>query len=518
MKSEIRNVLVWCLLGLAASTNLYGQTGNYEISRIDDFPKVVLDTSDYSFGFHLINTDPTDYLDGIFSFYISINGDQATKLVADINVSIPVAPGDSVEVAVQDYSFDFARFGGGGVTHDIIVWPMRIGSLPPNDSIPKSVFAISASDPGSEELGIEVGNFPPRIRDGEDYDLSFEIINNDIEKLLYQPLDIYMKIDGGPARVIASGILPDLPVQNGDSYTVNLPDYIFNSLDFASVAGGGNVTHDIIVWPMKVGLINGDSAHLQADYFRTAAYSLEEGVAGLPPVLDPYDPYNIYVAAKNIGATPNNHPTDFYVQLDDHPPVLYYQSSLYVAPDHYVSTISANFEVAAYFGYGPNDSSFFNQAHELKFWAVERNGISWHIPAVYTVVNPTDNPSPESLAAETGGAVAGGGSGNDGQIPQFNLADTEHGEYGGLVIELVQAGLSPNPFKDELHIQYSEPIVGQVELRLYTMHYFQVLDKRWTLPSATSRLTFDTSALRSGLYMYHLEVGGKVYTGKVLKE
>ncbi|MEL7533011.1 MAG: hypothetical protein AAFN10_16970, partial [Bacteroidota bacterium] len=265
MKSEIRNVLVWCLLGLAASTNLYGQTGNYEISRITDFPKVILDTNDYSFDFHLINHDPVDYLDGDFSFYISINGDQETKLLADINISNPVAPGDSIEIVVSDYTFDFARFTGGGVTHDIIVWPMRIGSLPPSDSIYKSAFAISANDDGAEDLRIEVSDFPPRIRDGEDYDLGFEIINDDDENLLYQPIDIYMKVDGGPARIIASGILPELPLQIGESHSVSLPGYTFDPLDFASVAGGGTVSHDIIVWPMKVGLINGDSAHLQAD-------------------------------------------------------------------------------------------------------------------------------------------------------------------------------------------------------------------------------------------------------------
>ncbi len=516
MKSEIRNVLVWCLLGLAASTNLYGQTGNYKISNLLDFPKVILDTSDYTFDFQLVNNDPVDYLDGAFSFYISINGDAETKLVADINISNPVAPGDSIEVVVSDYTFDFARFTGGGVTHDIIVWPMRIGSLPPTDTIHKSVFAVSANENGSEDLRIEASDFPPRIRDGEDYDLGFEIINDDVENLLYQPVDIYMKVDGGPARVIAAGILPDLPLQIGESYTVSLPNYTFNPLDFASVAGGGNVTHDIIVWPMKVGLLNGDSVHLQADYFRTAAFSLEEGVAGLPPVLNPYEDYNIYIAAKNIGANSNSNPTDFYVQLDDQAPILYYQSSLSVAPDHYVSTTSANFEVANYFGYGPNDSSFFHQTHELKVWAVERNGISWHIPATYLIGAQVSNPSPESVAAETGGSNVGGNTNNS--IPQFNLADAEEGDYQSPIVELVQAGLSPNPFSDELNIQYSEPFVGQVELRLYTMHYFQVLDKRWTLPSATSRLTFDTSALRSGLYMYHLEVDGHVFTGKVVKE
>ncbi|MFK7923862.1 MAG: T9SS type A sorting domain-containing protein [Bacteroidia bacterium] len=519
MKSEMRNVLVWCLLGLAASTGLYGQTGSYEISNLNDFPKVIIDTNDYSFDLQLVNRDPFTPLDGVFSIYMSINGDQGTRLVTDIDVTSPIAPGDSLEISVSNHTFDYARFvGGGGVTHDIIVWPMRLGSLPPADSTKKSVFYIDSEDDGAEDLRIEVGDFPSRIREGADYDIAFEVVNNDLENILYQPVAIYMQVDGGTPRLIADNQLPELPLLIGQSFTVSLPGHIFDPVDFASVAGGGGITHDIIVWPMKVGLLQGDSAHLQAEYFRTAAMSLEEGVAGLPPVIQPFDTYNIFVAAKNIGATNNTSPIDFYVQLDDGQPQLYYQSSLFVAPDHYVSTTSANFELASYFGYGSGDSAYFDQSHELIVWAVERNALDWHIPAVYSVASLT-NANTEMLAMDTNnGASTSGGGGTSSQMTTFNLADATFEEYQGYQIDFVQASVQPNPFQDELEVQYTDPIVGPVSLELYTIQNVLVLDKRWTLASVSHRLSLDTSSLREGLYMYRLEVNGTVYTGKVLKE
>lgn len=517
MNSEMRNVLVWCLLGLATSTGLYGQAGSYEISNLNDFPKVIIDTNDYSFDLQLVNRDPITPLDGVFSVYMSVNGDQGTRLVTDIAVTNPIAPGDSLEISVDNHTFDFARFVGGGVTHDIIVWPMRIGSLPPIDSTQKNVFYIDAEDDGADELRIEVGNFPPRIREGEDYDVAFEVVNNDVENLLYQPVAIYMQVDGGTPRLIANNQLPELPLLFGQSFTVSLPAHIFDPADFASLAGGGGVTHDIIVWPMKVGLLQGDSAHLQAEYFRTAAMSLEEGVAGLPPVIQPFDTYNIFVAAKNIGAIYNSSPIDFYVQLDDGQPQLYYQSSLFVAPDHYVSTTSANFELASYFGYGSTDSAYFSQPHELVVWAVERSALEWHIPAVYSVASLT-NANTEMLGMDTANGGGSASGGNSSQITAFNLADANFEEYQGFDIDFVQASVQPNPFQDELEVQYSDPIIGPVSLRLYTIQNVLVLDKRWTLANASHRLSLDTSGLREGLYMYQLEVNGTIYTGKVLKE
>ncbi|MEZ4847195.1 MAG: hypothetical protein R3B93_00890 [Bacteroidia bacterium] len=40
----------------------------------------------------------------------------------------PVAPGDSQAISVNNFNFRPQFFSGGGITHDIIVWPMSVGA------------------------------------------------------------------------------------------------------------------------------------------------------------------------------------------------------------------------------------------------------------------------------------------------------------------------------------------------------------------------------------------------------
>lgn len=516
MNCEIRNILVWCLFGLAASP-LLGQTAPYSLGNLDFFPKVIVDTAFYSFDVTLINHDPQQNLSGTFDILLSVNGDNGTPLLSSYTLPHPILPGDSLNIPIQNVGFDALRFaGGGGVTHDIIVWPMRISANPPQDSSQKNVFFIEAAEPGPSSLGMEIEDFPPRIREGEEYDLRFAIINNDIEELLYQPVSIFMMVDDGSGRQIVLDVMPSLPVLPGASFEVLLEDYIFNPLDFAAVGGGG-VTHDIIVWPMKTALQNFDSLHLEVEYFNQAAFSLEEGVSGLPPTVKPNETYNIFVAAKNIGASISSNPIEFYAQLDDAQPQLYELANLTVEPDHYVSTVSADFTLSTYFGIASNDTAFFQVPHNLRFYAKEQNGLNWYVAADYPVEVLEESESSQTQP-ETANLPSNIGHSN-GQLGTIYLTEVNYDPNSGFLQEVVMLpSLWPNPFGDLLEIQLYQPVASNVKFCLYDLQQQPVMQQLWKQNNVGNQLSINTANLYPGVYFYRLELNGTVYTGKIIKE
>ncbi|MEL6650845.1 MAG: T9SS type A sorting domain-containing protein [Bacteroidota bacterium] len=518
MNREIRNILVWCLFGLAASP-LLGQTPNYSLGTLDHFPKVIVDTALYSFDVALINHDHQHTLNGSFDILISINGDNGTPLLSNYTLPHPVQPGDSITIPLNDLDFDAARFavgGGGNVTHDIIVWPMRISSTPPQDSAQKNVFFIEAANPGPSNLSMEVEDFPSRIREGQEYDLRFDIINNDVEELLYQPVSIFMMVDGGNGRQIVIDAMPSLPVLPGATFEVVLEDYIFNPLDFAAIGGGGNVTHDIIVWPMKAALFDWDSTDLEVEYLDQAAFSLEEGVNGLPPTVKPDETYNIFVAAKNVGATTSSNPVEFYVQLDDAQPQLYDQINLTVEPDLYASTVSEDFTFCSYFGISSTDTAYFQVPHNLRFYAKEQNGMDWYVAADYPIDIIEES---ESEQAQPELAINPSNNGDDNpQSGTINPNGVNYDPNAGIpqhVIMLPQ--LKPNPFHDLLELQLFQPVTGNVKFKLYDLQQQPVMQQIWKQGELGKQLTIDTSNLLPGVYFYCLELNGTVYTGKIIK-
>ncbi|MEL7339898.1 MAG: T9SS type A sorting domain-containing protein, partial [Bacteroidota bacterium] len=345
--------------------------------------------------------------------------------------------------------------------------------------------------------------------------IRFEIINDDPEELLYQPVSIYFSIDGAPGRKVVMDVMPSLPVEPGEGFLVELEDYVFNPLDFAALGGGGNVSHDIIVWPMKVALIDNDSSRIQVDYFSDPVFSMEEGIAQLPPAINPNETYNIYLAAKNIGAHTNGNPVNFYIQLDDNAPLLYEQVNLTAEPDFYVSTASADFTFSTYFGIAADDSSYFSVSHTLTFFAMEQNGLNWYEATIHTV-NPFDN---EYSTQSTTNMEAESRAGDEPVTGAFNLSEAAYQPYSGFTFSKIQnANPQPNPFRDQLEIRSLYQIEGDVYFQLYDLQHQPVMEKRWKIGSRSKSLLVDTSSLLPGVYFYQLELNGSVFNGKIIRE
>ena len=96
----------------------------------DGFPKTIIDTGHYDLRFHIINEDLTLPFTKSISVYISVNGGPAHLIVSDILADPAILPGDSLAIEVDDHAFPKSLFLSGGITYDIIVWPMSV-DLPP---------------------------------------------------------------------------------------------------------------------------------------------------------------------------------------------------------------------------------------------------------------------------------------------------------------------------------------------------------------------------------------------------
>ena len=76
----------------------------------------------------------------------------------------------------------------------------------------------------------------------------------------------------------------------------------------------------------------------------------------------------------------------------------------------------------------------------------------------------------------------------------------------------------PNPFRNQATLRYSLPTSGRVILKVYDTLGREVatLVDRY-LPAGTHEALFSAPDLASGLYLYHLEVGGRTATKKMMR-
>jgi len=76
----------------------------------------------------------------------------------------------------------------------------------------------------------------------------------------------------------------------------------------------------------------------------------------------------------------------------------------------------------------------------------------------------------------------------------------------------------PNPFRNQATLRYSLPTSGRVILKVYDTLGREVatLVDRY-LPAGTHEAQFSAPDLASGLYLYHLEVGGRTATKKMMR-
>ncbi|MEM7372729.1 MAG: T9SS type A sorting domain-containing protein [Bacteroidota bacterium] len=261
-----RSVLFLLLLFGGLHLKVYGSS-HLAIHTLDDLPAVLDDTTSYSFDVYVVNKDPFHSWVDPINIFISVNGDEGTVLKDAVIPPMPILPGDSLLVNIDEYPFDPARFltsGGGGITHDIIVWPSFLG-LPQTDSADKSVIFLHTQS--SDHLRVSApSGFPNTIKEGQAYHLTFEVENLDLSSYLFDPVTLYMSINGDSGTVLIQNVMLPQAIPPGMSFGIDIPNYTFNSARFS---GGGGITHDIIVWPMTLSLGTSDSLSVIARYLPT---------------------------------------------------------------------------------------------------------------------------------------------------------------------------------------------------------------------------------------------------------
>ncbi|RMG69896.1 MAG: T9SS C-terminal target domain-containing protein [Bacteroidetes bacterium] len=215
--------------------------------QLTGLPNPLRDTASYDLGVFVINADPERDLQGPVTLMLSVDGDMARPVGEAVLPMAPVAPGDSFLIQVSGYQFDAARFQGGGITHDIIVWPVRLGSTTVDSaSLPRDFVHTPSQTSG--HLGIRSLNLPPSLSEGEAYSFSLEIQNKDPQHPLYHPVDVYLSVNGDAPTLLASHVFPPEALAPGTSFSLQITDYTFDAARFQ----GGGITHDIIVWPVSL--------------------------------------------------------------------------------------------------------------------------------------------------------------------------------------------------------------------------------------------------------------------------
>lgn len=133
------------------------QSSNHlKASAPSGFPAIIGGNQSYHLTFEVENKDMGNYLLDPVTLYMSVDGDSPSVLVQNVYAPQPLPPGNSFGIDISNYTFNPARFsGGGGITHDIIVWPMTL-SLEVIDSFRTSARFLPQSQPTIPDLNIEI--------------------------------------------------------------------------------------------------------------------------------------------------------------------------------------------------------------------------------------------------------------------------------------------------------------------------------------------------------------------------
>ncbi|MEM7657653.1 MAG: hypothetical protein AAF399_16095 [Bacteroidota bacterium] len=252
-------LLVVCFA--ATSPLLADPSSHLAIHRLGSFPQNIVDTASYDFSFFVVNEDPINVWENSVAVVMSVDGDDPQALVSNLVPAFPVAPGDSILVQLNSYQFEPFRFQGGGITHDIIVWPMRVG-LSQGDSAALTVTFKHTDELVSDHLSVDISDFPTVLHPGLQLDLTASLTNEDAEHALFHPVGLWVSVNGDEPTVLAGEILPQPPLAAGESMEIAIEGI---ELEAARFQGGG-ITHDIIVWPMASMVGTVDSLHILVRY------------------------------------------------------------------------------------------------------------------------------------------------------------------------------------------------------------------------------------------------------------
>jgi hypothetical protein len=78
--------------------------------------------------------------------------------------------------------------------------------------------------------------------------------------------------------------------------------------------------------------------------------------------------------------------------------------------------------------------------------------------------------------------------------------------------------LFPNPFRNAVTVRFASvlPEAGRVDL--LDLQGRQVFAQNWAAGQQPAELVLETDDLAIGVYLYRIAVGGKVFTGKLVRE
>lgn len=318
--------------------------------------------------FMLVNTSSSQTFTGPVDVMMTVDGDEPW-LLTSFNIVTPLLPGDSVKTPAFTHHFNEARFtGGGGLTYDIIVWPMSAG-LGQSDSLYQSI-SYTHTQPNARRLEVVApsGGVPGEVIEGQVYDLVFTVINRDTTYQLYNPVSISLSGDGLDSQELILNQKLKTPVQPGDSVSYLVPAHSF---DIAG--GGGGLTYDIIVWPMSVGTNDRDSLYKTLKIFDGAALEMAEEATA--PLGDPTiggTTYEVDFTVTNRGVAATTEPVDFIIEVDGEDAVTFHTLSSPINPSEVVTVSLSDLRIMDYLR-----EDIPLGAYGMTIYAQERNTSNW---------------------------------------------------------------------------------------------------------------------------------------------
>lgn len=365
-----RSICVWGWLLAAIGFPVSGISQSFSLgfSNEDVIPKQLVDTADYSMSFMLVNTSSSQVFSGPVDVMMTVDGDEPW-LLTSFNISTPLLPGDSIKTPAFTHHFNEARFtGGGGLTYDIIVWPMSAGSGQ-SDSLNQAVSYVH-TQPNARRLQVVApsGGVPGEVIEGTVYDLVFTVINRDTTYQLYNPVSISLSGDGLDAQDLIINQKLKTPLQPGDSVSYLVPAHSF---DIAG--GGGGLTYDIIVWPMSVGTNDRDSLYKTLRIFDGAAIEMiEEATAPLGDPTVGGSTYEVDFTITNRGVTATTEPVDFVIDVEGEDVITFHTLSDPINPSEVVTVSLTDLRIMDYLR-----EDIQLGAYPMTIYAQERNTSNW---------------------------------------------------------------------------------------------------------------------------------------------
>ncbi|MEO0468871.1 MAG: T9SS type A sorting domain-containing protein [Bacteroidota bacterium] len=545
MRNGLTSLLCACLMLLTAQ--LSGQNAtSLAANRITELPQVLLDSNSYTFEVLIVNTDPAYALTNDLSLYLSVDGDTGTPLVTGLTISDPLNPGDSLWVSVEDYNFDASRFGGGGITHDIIVWPIAAG-VQEVDSARFPVHFVDTNKPQSNHLGVSSSNFPNPVYEGNSYDIAFAVHNQHPQHIFYRPISLMLSVDGTTPDPVIVEVMPTVPIQPGDFQLVHLSGYTFTQ----AALGGGGITHDIIVWPLN-GAINDeppvtDSFFVSIQYISAAAFEVKEPeVTGLPGIVDGQSDYTIDIKTVNQGLAANSLPVEYYVQLDHQPPFMIGSLNNIVSPGNSITIKNLALNLSNLFDFSSNGMiGSPDQIHTLNVWAEEQGRDNALMMASFPVIisAESDEEAEENIKPSPGliGTIAE--TSHLTQKPHtFNQLQGEKASLQSVTRSRPSTGsdqsaisppsktakslslapgsikVYPNPVQGKANFRFVAERSGDIHLSIYRLTGQKISQQDLMVSAGEQQLSASLQGLPGGIYLYKITGVGGEYNGRIIKK